>query len=77
MSVRNLQLKLKDEKTSFRKLFDEAGKKIAIGYLKDEDASICEIALLLGFAEQSAFHHAFKRWTGETPGEYRRRLVNR
>lgn len=40
------------EKTSFRKLLDEARKKIATGYLKDEDASICEIALLLGFAEQ-------------------------
>jgi len=49
-------------------------KEIAIGYLKDADASICEIALLLGFADQSAFHHAFKRWTGKTPGIYRKYL---
>jgi AraC-like DNA-binding protein len=47
-------------------------KEIAIGYLKDGNDSICEIALLLGFADQSAFHHAFKRWTGQTPGEYRK-----
>jgi AraC-like DNA-binding protein len=77
VTTRNLQLKLKDEGTSFRKLFDEVRKKISIGYLKDEDASICEIALLLGFADQSAFHHAFKRWTGKTPGEYRRSPDNR
>jgi AraC-like DNA-binding protein len=76
LTTRNLQLKLKGEGTSFRKLFDEVRKKIAVGYLKDEDASICEIALLLGFADQSAFHHAFKRWTGKTPGEYRRCIVN-
>ena len=76
MTTRNLQLKLKEEGTSFRKLLDEVRKKFAVGYLKDEDASICEIALLLGFADQSAFHHAFKRWTGKTPGEYQRHLVN-
>ena len=76
MTIRNLQLKLKKEGTSFRKLLDEVRKEIAIGYLKDENDSICEIALLLGFADQSAFHHAFKRWTGKTPGEYRRDPVN-
>lgn len=76
MTTRNLQLKLKEEGTSFRKLLDEVRKEIAIGYLKDENDSICEIALLLGFADQSAFHHAFKRWTGKTPGEYRRHLVS-
>ena len=77
MTTRNLQLKLKEEGTSFRKLLDEVRKKIAAGYLRDEDALICEIALLLGFADQSAFQHAFKRWTGKTSGEYRRHLVNR
>jgi AraC-like DNA-binding protein len=73
MTARTLQLKLKEEGTSFRKLQDEVRKELAIGYLKDGNDSICEIALLLGFSDQSAFHHAFKRWTGKTPGEYRRR----
>ena len=72
MTARTLQGKLKDEGTSFRKLQEEVRKQLAIGYLKDGHDSICEIALLLGFADQSAFHHAFKRWTGQTPGEYRK-----
>ena len=76
MTVRNLQLKLKEEGTSFQILLDEVRKQIAIGYLKDGNESICEVALLLGFADQSAFHHAFKRWTGKTPGEYRRRSAS-
>ena len=75
MTTRNLQLKLKVENMSFRKILDEVRKEIAVSYLKDVNASICEIALLLNFADQSAFHHAFKRWTGKTPGEYRKNLV--
>ena len=75
ITPRNLQLKLQKEGTSFRKLRDEVRKEIAVGYLKEDNDSICEIALLLGFADQSAFQHAFKRWTGKTPGEYRRHLI--
>ena len=30
-----------------------------------------DVALALGFAEPSAFHRAFKKWTGANPGEYR------
>ncbi|MBC2713844.1 MAG: helix-turn-helix domain-containing protein [Desulfobacteraceae bacterium] len=47
-------------------------KETALAYLKDPEISICDIALLLGFSEQSAFNHAFKRWTGTTPGKYKK-----
>jgi AraC-like DNA-binding protein len=33
-----------------------------------------DIGLELGFSERSAFHRAFKKWTGASPGEFRRRL---
>jgi AraC-like DNA-binding protein len=41
--------------------------------LKDEGRSIKEIAAELGFSELSAFHRAFKRWTGDTPVTFRAR----
>jgi len=39
--------------------------------LSDTQQGITEIAAALGFAEPSAFHRAFKKWTGARPGEYR------
>ncbi|MBL8606906.1 MAG: AraC family transcriptional regulator, partial [Myxococcales bacterium] len=37
------------------------------------DHSIAEVAILVGFSDQAAFHRAFVRWTGETPGARRKR----
>ena len=68
-------MKLQKEKTTFRQVLDEVRKEIAVAYLKDAEASICEIAPLLGFADQSAFKNAFKKWTGRTPGEYRKSVL--
>jgi len=70
MSVRNLQIKLKKEGTSYRRLLDAVRKEIAMSYLKGKEVAICDIAFLLGFSEQSAFNHAFKRWTGFNPRDY-------
>ncbi|MEL7531832.1 MAG: AraC family transcriptional regulator ligand-binding domain-containing protein [Bacteroidota bacterium] len=68
MSPRSLQRKLKAEGTSFRSLLDEIRQERAIYYLRHE-IPIKEVAFRLGFQEVSAFSHAFKRWTGKTPGE--------
>lgn len=59
---------------SFRVLVDRLRHELALEYLDDPDHSLLDIAFLLGFSEQSAFQRAFKRWTGKTPGEYRRHL---
>ena len=75
ISKRKLQIKLQSEGTSFRNILEEVRKQISVSYLHDKDASICEIAMLLGFADQSAFQHAFKRWTGKTPGGYRKKIA--
>lgn len=71
ISPRHLQRKLSEEGTAFREVFNRVQLDIAQTYLQQPEVSICEIAFLLGFSEQSAFNHAFKRWTGLTPGEYR------
>ena len=50
-------------------------RDLAISQLCHSDKSVLEIAHELGFAEASAFHRAFKKWTGTRPGEYRRALA--
>ncbi len=57
---------------SFRGFIDDLRHGLAIGYARDPNLGLVDIAYLLGFSEQSAFQRAFKRWTGVTPGEYRR-----
>ena len=47
-------------------------RELAEGLLRDDDHSLAEIAFLTGFAEQSSFTRAFKRWLGATPASYRR-----
>jgi len=56
----------------FRELLKEVRKKLAAEYLADEHLSLSEIALLLGYSEQSAFSRAFSDWYGLTPTAYKR-----
>ena len=71
MSVRTLQNRLKDEQTDFTNLVKDTRMQLARKYLK-EHYSIEDITYLLGFSEASVFKKAFKKWTGMTPGEFRR-----
>ncbi|CAM3728057.1 AraC family transcriptional regulator [Marinicrinis lubricantis] len=75
MSTRTLQAKLKEEGTSFHDLSANVRKEIAVSYLNRKDYSISEIAYLLHFSEPSAFHNAFKKWTGVAPGQYRANMA--
>ncbi|PQA34210.1 hypothetical protein C5O18_08435, partial [Amnimonas aquatica] len=45
------------------------------GHIRETTLSFGEVAFMLGFSSPGAFQRAFKRWTGETPGEYRRRAL--
>jgi AraC-like DNA-binding protein len=74
MSARTLQRKLKDEGLGFTQLVDEVRQELAERYLADPNLDLNDLAFLLGFSEQSAFQRAFKRWKGESPGSYRKRL---
>lgn len=73
ISPRTLQYQLEQCGTSFRGLLDSTRAELARHYLMDPDMSLVDVAFLLGFSEQSPFTKAFKRWTGETPGEFRKR----
>jgi len=71
MSERTLQRRLADEGTTFNKLLEEARRTIALGYLADRKLAAYEVSFLLGYAEPATFFRAFKRWTGQTPQQYR------
>jgi AraC-like DNA-binding protein len=71
-SPRTLQRKLNKEGTSYHKLLEGIRRELSLQYLKNSEMAICEISYLLGFSEQSAFHRAFRRWTGMTPKEFQR-----
>jgi AraC-like DNA-binding protein len=72
MSVRSLQRRLQSESTSFAEVLSDLRRDRALRYLQDPRISIGEVAFLLGFRDVTAFHRAFRRWTGNTPTEYRR-----
>jgi len=70
MSLRNLQRRLEEEGTSYRKALNETRRDIARSYLDEGHTSVTEIAFLLGFADTSGFSRAFRRWTGLSPRAY-------
>jgi AraC-like DNA-binding protein len=72
MSPRTLQRRLRDRGVLFNDLLDAMRFRAAKSYLAQRDVAGTEVAYLLGFAEQSSFNRAFKRWSGRTPTEYRR-----
>src|SRR5258706_13545328 len=46
----------------------------AMHMLRDTDASVVSVAAALGYASQTAFAAAFRKLTGETPSDWRRRV---
>lgn len=72
ISARTLQRRLGERHLNFQQLLDRTRAELARGYLLDGSLSLSEIALLLGYSEQSAFNRAFKRWTGQTPKALRK-----
>ncbi len=72
MSLRTLNRTLAAEGTTYRRLLGQLRHEAAAQHLANPRTSIAEVAFLLGFSELSAFHRAFKRWTGKTPSEFRR-----
>ncbi|MFJ2687078.1 AraC family transcriptional regulator [Pseudomonas sp. NPDC087342] len=67
-----LRRKLAEEGTQFRAILNDTRRDLAMTYIRDTELAFGEIAYLLGFASAEAFQRAFKRWNGQTPGEYRR-----
>ncbi|NNK32181.1 MAG: AraC family transcriptional regulator [Xanthomonadales bacterium] len=71
VSVRTLRRRLDEEGSSFRRLLDEVRFQLAKEYLMETQLRLSEVAELLGYSEPGNFSHAFRRWSGTSPREYR------
>lgn len=71
MNSRTFARRLQEEGTTFGKVLDEVRLARAVRYLEEGRLCIEEIARVLGFSKGSAFHRAFRRWTGHPPSHYR------
>ena len=72
---RTLRRQLRLQDTSFRKLSDELRVYVALRYLRDTRMTNEDIAFALGFSEAANFRHAFRRWTGKAPNDFRREAL--
>lgn len=70
-SMSSLQRALRSEGTSYRDLLEDTRRSLAEQYIAERSYNLAQIAYLLGFADQSNFTRAFKRWTGMSPSDYR------
>ncbi|MEP4146412.1 MAG: AraC family transcriptional regulator [Halioglobus sp.] len=74
MSAPTLRRRLKKEGTTFQQIKDDSRCEAAKLCLNRHDLSINEVAVQMGFTDPSAFHRSFKKWTGQTPGQFRSEL---
>jgi len=74
VSKRTLARRLSQEGLTFPELLKSLRMDLGRYYFTQRDLSISQIAWLLGYREVSAFSHAFKRWTGDTPRKMRSSL---
>ena len=71
VSARSLRRRLREEGVAFRDVVDGALGTLAKRLVSDETRPIEAAAYEMGFSHPSAFHRAFKRWTGATPAASR------
>ncbi len=73
LSARTLARRLKDEGTTYREIIDDLRCDLAQTFIKN-GMNLSEISYSLGYGDQAAFSTAFKRWTGQTPSTFRKRV---
>jgi AraC-like DNA-binding protein len=75
MSDRTMQRGLEAESTTFRAVREDVLRGAVEALLSNSTLKVDAVARSVGFGEMAAFSRAFKRWTGSSPTQYRRRLA--
>ena len=73
MSARTLQRKLGESGTTYKEILDETRRVLALAYLSAPRHTVGDVTYLLGFSAGSSFTRAFRRWTGQSPSDWRAR----
>lgn len=71
MAPSSLRRRLAGEGTSYREMKEQQRRDLALAALEHSDEAVAVLSARLGFAEPSAFHRAFRSWTGQSPAAYR------
>lgn len=74
VSVRKMQRMLSHQLLTYTMVVDQLRREQAKHYVNDAGLTLIDVAMMLGFSEQSSFTRAFRRWYGQCPAEYRRLL---
>ena len=72
MQPRSFQRRLQQEGTNFREIMDEQRRRRSLALVQQTDLPLGEVALAVGYSDQTAFNQAFRRWFGKTPLKVRR-----
>lgn len=74
MSPRTLHRRLAEQQRTYQSVLDEVRCALAIEFLQQSDMPMDDLAAQVGFSEAANFRKAFRKWTGQSPGDYRKAL---
>lgn len=75
VSMRTLQRRLSESGQSYSAMIDHARSVRALELVRRSELSITDVAFAVGYSDLANFTHAFRRWTGVSPREFRRRAA--
>lgn len=75
LSTRTLQRRLANDGTCFSQVIQQTRHQKACAMLVESHLKLIDIALMLGYGDAPSFTRAFRRWSGVSPNEYRRQMV--
>jgi AraC-like DNA-binding protein len=75
MSPRSIQRLLMEQGTTFSRIVERSRRQSAFQLLVRKDLSVTEVAAKLGYSDPSNFGRAFRKWTGQSPNQWRKRAL--